>query len=105
MVLHYPIIGAWYKDREEQQTFEVVAIDEQRGTVEIQYLDGAIGEFDLDAWHRLPLLAASPPEDADAAFSLSREDRWLGDQGASFSPWDDPLDHIEPELFPGTDDD
>jgi hypothetical protein len=104
MVLHYPVIGAWYQDQEEQQTFEVVAIDEELGTVEIQYSDGAIGEFDLDAWTRLPLLAVAAP-DADAALGLSQEDRWRDDQSPQYNSWDDPLDRIEAELFPGTDDD
>lgn len=105
MGFQYPIIGAWYQDREEEQTFEVVAVDEEQGTVEIQYQDGAISEFELEAWPRLPLTPAAPPEDSDDAYGLSEEDRWHDDRAQMFNHWDDPLANIEPDIFPGTDDD
>jgi hypothetical protein len=99
-----PSIGAWYYDRDDQQVFEVVALDEQQGTVEVQYLDGAISEFDLDSWSLLPLTPAAAPEDSDAAYELSREDRWNDDDIMVPDAWNNPLNDIEPELFTGYDD-
>lgn len=103
MALQYPLIGAWYRDQQEQQIFEVVAIDDELGSIEIQYVDGAIGALEVDTWYRLPLVSISSPEDTDSALDLSHEDRWCQDQSGSPLPWDDPLDRIEAELFPGTD--
>jgi len=103
MALQYPLIGTWYRDQQEQQTFEVVAIDDELGSVEIQYVDGAIGAFELDAWYRLPLVPIPSPEGTDSALDLSREDRWWHDQNPPPPPWDDPLERIEADFFPGTD--
>lgn len=103
MMLPHPIIGAWYRDQQEQQTFEVVAVDYELGSVEIQYVDGAIGEFDLETWARLPLVQVPFSEDTDSALDLSLEDRWGHDPSTASLPWGDPLDRIEAEFFPGTD--
>lgn len=104
MGVQYPTIGAWYTDRESHDVFEVVALDEEQGTVEVQYLDGAIGEFDLEVWPQLALSPAAEPEDSDAAYELSQEDRWRDDQGVSPESWSNPLNHIEPDLFSGYED-
>lgn len=44
-----PGIGAWYRMR-GGDTFEVVAVDEAGGTVEVQHFDGTVEEFELDDW-------------------------------------------------------
>ncbi|MGH8327740.1 MAG: DUF6763 family protein [Steroidobacteraceae bacterium] len=43
-----PIVGHWY--RMEGGLFEVVAIDDDDATVEIQYFDGTVEEMDLEDW-------------------------------------------------------
>lgn len=105
MDFQYPVIGAWYEDQEQGQIFEVVAIDEDEATVEVQYLDGDISEFDLESWSRMPLLPAAPPEDANAPYALSQEDRWRDDRAESPSDWNNPLETIEPERYSGGDED
>jgi uncharacterized protein DUF6763 len=45
----HPGIGEWYRIRGGNQ-FEVVAVDEQDGTIEVQYSDGAVEELDLADW-------------------------------------------------------
>ena len=44
-----PVIGEWYR-RTGGDSFEVVAIDPDDRTIEIQYFDGTIEETDLDEW-------------------------------------------------------
>ena len=44
-----PGIGEWYRIRGGDQ-FEVVAIDEDDGTIEVQYSDGTVAELDLGDW-------------------------------------------------------
>ena len=43
-----PIVGNWYSHRDKGALFQVVALDEQAGTVEIQEFDGGLDEIDLD---------------------------------------------------------
>lgn len=58
-----PIVGNWYQRLDQEQKFEVVAIDEDEGVVEIQYFDGELEGIDLDTWHDLELEPMEPPED------------------------------------------
>ena len=44
-----PQVGRWYEDPLQRQ-FEVVAVDEEAGTIQIQYEDGATGEMELSDW-------------------------------------------------------
>lgn len=104
MAIQTPLIGAWFFDRDDQQVFEVVALDDEEGTIEVQYLDGAIGEFDRENWEQLSLAPAAAPEDADVAYELSQEDRWHDEGHFLPDPWGNPLHTIEPDLFPGFDD-
>ncbi len=69
-----PIIGNWYRNEETGNDFEVVALDEDAQTVEIQYFDGELEDLDLDAWYELPLEIIEAPED-----------------------WSGPYDEIEPD--------
>jgi hypothetical protein len=64
-----PDIGEWYRIREGEQ-FEVVAIDEDDGTIEVQYFDGTVEELDIADWARQH--ANGDIEDAEAP------DDWSG---------------------------
>src|ERR1700686_436086 len=44
-----PDIGGWYRVR-GGELLEVVAIDEDDGTIEVQYFDGTVEELDLADW-------------------------------------------------------
>ncbi len=43
-----PSVGSWYGL--EGERFEVVAVDEDDTTIEIQYFDGTVEEMDFDDW-------------------------------------------------------
>ena len=58
-----PIIDEWYHYPAKAQKFKVIALDDQAATVEIQYFDGSIGEFDLDTWYGLDMERIEAPED------------------------------------------
>ena len=45
-----PIVGQWYRGS-TNELFEVVAIDDQDQTIEIQYFDGTVTEVDFDSWN------------------------------------------------------
>ena len=56
-----PVIGEWYK-MPEGTVFEVVAINEHDGSIDVQYADGTIGEFDVETWAMLELVTVAPPD-------------------------------------------
>ena len=74
MAKQVPKIGKWYQDAVEDVLFEVVAVDEDSSTIEIQYEDGEVGEFDFDTWMQMILLPAQAPEDWRVSYELSGDD-------------------------------
>lgn len=44
-----PTIGNWYRIQGSER-FEVVAYDEDDGTIELQYFDGTVEEMDIEDW-------------------------------------------------------
>ena len=69
-----PIIGNWYRNQETGNDFEVVALDEDAQTIEIQYFDGEVEELDLDAWYELAIEAIEAPEDWSGPFDELESD-------------------------------
>jgi hypothetical protein len=72
-----PIVGQWYRGT-TNELFEVVAIDDQDESIEIQYFDGTVAEMDFDAWNEQlfdhMLDAADAPEDWSGAIDMEVED-------------------------------
>ncbi len=91
-----PEIGDWYETL-NGELFEVVALDEDDGTVEIQYFDGSIEELEMETWLELELMAAEPPEDYSGSLDLAREDYSTdSEQAYRFGPGN-PLDDLDLE--------
>ncbi|MCW8128524.1 DUF6763 family protein [Microbulbifer halophilus] len=95
-----PDIGNWFENIEDGTLFEVVAVDDLERTLEVQYQDGTVGEFDLDQWQSLPVVDAAPPEDANVAYGLAARELAPDTGQVDFN---NPLDSIEGESFGGTD--
>jgi hypothetical protein len=66
MATQKPGVGAWYR-LNGGPPFEVVALDDDDGTIEVQYVDGTLEELDLEDWKawcdERMLEAADPGED------------------------------------------
>ncbi len=73
MALQYPVIGTWFR-RPNGTLFEVVALDEEEATVEIQQFDGTIDEVELENWPELLLVEVSAPEDWSGSVDMDPED-------------------------------
>lgn len=69
-----PLVGKWYTDVDDGQTFVVTVLDEDRGVVEVRYEDGEIEELDLAEWSDLDLERTEPPEDWPADTDADLED-------------------------------
>jgi hypothetical protein len=102
MAAKAPLIGEWYADQDTQQLFEIVAFDDQGLTVEEQFVDGEVSEFDIETWHSLNLELAAPPEDWSASYEVSREDIDFNELSNDYLA--DPLATLEPESLLGYDD-
>jgi len=63
-----PVIEQWYKDVENNLTFKVVAIEESDDTIEVQYSNGDIGEYDTNSWYNSTFDFIEDPEDWSAPF-------------------------------------
>ncbi len=94
-----PEIGQWYQDAAEDQLFEIVAIDESSGNIEIQYLDGEVSELDSDTWSEMILLTAEPPEDWRASYELSPEDEFDSDVVLRPGNHHDPLSSLDDHSY------
>src|SRR5271163_3820771 len=57
-----PVVGQWYENLEEEESFRVLSVDEDSELVEIEYLDGDIEEIDIEAWHEMDLEHTDEPE-------------------------------------------
>ena len=90
-----PKIGAWYRSAGDG-LFEVVAHDEDDGTIEIQYFDGTIEELERDDWNAQwkdgTLEAGEAPEDwsgsvdVDAPADDNGSDSVFGERDLHASP-------------------
>jgi hypothetical protein len=89
MATPQPGIGDWYR-LNGGATFEVVALDDHDGTVEIQYFDGTVEEMDMEDWASQwedgTLETAEPPEDWTGSVDVDEPDvDSAGTDGASES--------------------
>ena len=73
MAVRFPVIGNWFR-RPDGVLFEVVAVDEDDGTIETQHFDGTIGEVDIENWSSMLLVEVSAPEDWSGSVDMDPED-------------------------------
>jgi len=69
-----PAVGNWYQSLDRSK-FEVITVDEDEGSIEIQYFDGELDEMDFDGWASLGPTSIAQPEDWSAPFGdMERDD-------------------------------
>jgi len=91
-----PVIGEWYR-RPSGETFEVVAIDRDDRTIEIQYFDGTVEELEAEQWAEDELEAAEAPEDWTGSVDVEPEDyeNEVEVEPAHGNTWSDPLQYVD----------
>lgn len=93
-----PIVGNWYAHLDKGQRFEVVAVDEDEGTVELQYFDGAVEEVELGEWYELEVEPAEAPEDwTGPVDDVERDDLGYSDTGMEEGDWRENLRDVRNE--------
>ena len=94
MALLTPTIGTWYR-RPNGSLFEVVAVDSNDATVEVQFFDGTIDEIEFDVWTDLLIEAVGAPEDWSGSVDMDPED-YLGPDGSELpTGFHDPLEFLD----------
>jgi hypothetical protein len=96
-----PVVGNWYRNQESDRTYEVVAIDEDEGTVAIQYFEAEVEEMDIDTWYEQDLELTAQPEDWSGPYDDLEPDDF-GDTEEPKHPevWGSALEEIEEEGEP-----
>jgi Family of unknown function (DUF6763) len=104
MAKQVPVIGEWYQDAVEDLLFEVVAVDEHASTIEVQYEDGEVSEFDIETWMQMIVLPAQAPEDWRVSYELGDADSFDPDSIYVPENFSDPLSDLEGDSWLDTDD-
>src|SRR6185436_20539934 len=89
-----PVVGDWYR-RPGGALFEVVAIDRDDATVEVQHFDGTLEEFDLESWGEQEFEEAQAPEDWSGSVDVDAEDEADNNEVSSVATWTDPLTSLD----------
>jgi len=92
-----PTVGDWYRDRDNDLYFTVVAIDADGGTVELQHFDGDLEEFELTEWRHHDLEAAEAPEDWTGPLDTVDPDAWDDEVKPQDLRAQPPLDQVTEE--------
>ena len=88
-----PLIGQWYYYPEKSENFMVTAIEDSTGTVEVQYFDGTIGEFELTEWRSLHAEEIAEPEDWTGPMdAIETDDLTPVVTETSDEDWEEPYD-------------
>ena len=79
--------------------FEVVAVDERDGTVEMQHFDGTLEESEPEEWIAMRPQATAAPEDWSGSVDVTEED--LPDRTQPpFLDWQSQLDLLDDTDIP-----
>ena len=87
-------MGGWYQ-RAIGSIFEVVALDEDDGTVELQHFDGTIEEIELEHWSDMLLVDVDGPEDWSGSVDIDPRDAAAEEIINLGQDWVSPLDLID----------
>ncbi len=89
-----PIVGDWYSGP-SGELFEVVAIDDDDRTIEIQYFDGTLEEYELDTWNAQSISEADPPEDWTGSVDVDQEDYDVDAETPHNAAWSAPSEFFD----------
>ena len=89
-----PEIGEWYRDI-QNRIFGVVAIDDD-DTIEVQYYDGDVAEYDRETWDLLCMNIISEPNDGLGPYEdINDEDTNILNENFQPVSWDNVVGDFE----------
>jgi len=101
---HNPVPGQWYESLEDEETFQVLSVDEDSELIELQYEDGDVEEIDYETWQELDLELAEEPEGWSGSEDEDDEDEDYDDEDEDDDEWDDDEDEADDEDYGDRDD-
>jgi hypothetical protein len=88
-----PVVSQWYRHLDKGYRFQVVSVDEDSATIEIQHFDGDVEELEFEDWHQLEIEPIEPPEDWTGPMDdIERDDLGYTETGMSEDDWSGPLE-------------
>jgi hypothetical protein len=88
-----PIVGTWYKHAGKGNLFRVVAIDEERDSIQIQHFDGDLGQIELSGWLDLDVEVTEAPEDTTGPVDdVETDDLGYSETAMRDADWQAPLE-------------
>ena len=89
-----PAVGEWYRTL-QGETLEVVAYDPDEETIEVQFYDGTVEEYDQETWEEMELRVGEPPEDWSGSLDITPDDYGVDlDHPAGRRERSNPLDEL-----------
>lgn len=93
-----PRIGQWYAHCDKGEIFQVIGLDEDSRTIEIQGFGGDLDELEEESWAALPLALAAPPEDwTGPVDDVERDDLGYSETEMTGADWSAPLQPLSAE--------
>ncbi len=89
-----PIIGNWYC-RPDGGLFEIVAIDNDEGSIGIQHFDGTVEELEIDAWTESVFMPAEAPEDWSGSLDVDPVEVAADVDSTSSKDWSTAMDYVD----------
>jgi hypothetical protein len=96
-----PVVGQWYENIDENESFRVLSVDEDAELIEIEYLDGDIEEIDVDTWAEFDLDKIEQPEGwsgAEVGVKDKDKDKKDDDDDDEDDDWDEDDDDDDDDL-------
>ncbi len=86
-------MGHWYR-RLNGNLFEVVAVDEEGCTVELQHFDGTIEGLEFETWQSIDIEPVQAPEDWSGSVDIDLEDMPEPENRGN-AGWHNPLEVLD----------
>ena len=98
-----PVVGQWYENIEEDDSFRVLSVDEDAELIKIEYLDGDIEEIEADIWAEFDLDKIDQPEgwsgEDIATAAVDEDDDWDDEEDEDEDDEEDDLDEETDENY------
>ena len=94
-----PVVGQWYENIDENDSFRVLSVDADAELIEVEYLDGDIEEIDLDTWAEFDLDKIEQPEGwSGEEIGKPEDEEEEEEEKDEDDDWDDDEDEDEDDL-------
>jgi hypothetical protein len=96
-----PILENWYRHVDKGQRFQIIAVDEEEGLIEVQHFDGGLEELEITDWYQMELEPIEEPENWSGAVDIEEiDDYGTSVTDTSADDWKSPSEEIPSERKP-----